>query len=65
MALSLQNIILKISAAQYEAAFSNCLKYMQNLTKVNNTYVINEGYNTTRNIRNTNKDKMYELLKKM
>ena len=35
------NSILKKLAAKYEAAFFNCLKYIKNLTKGKNTYVIN------------------------
>ena len=50
--------------AQDKASFSTCLQYIQNLTKVNNTYVINDMYDTSKNISHTNKDRMYALFNK-
>ena len=50
--------------AQDKASFSTCLQYIQNLTKVNNTYVINDMYDTSKNIRHTNKDIMSEIFNK-
>ena len=53
-----------MSEAQNEAAFSACLIYIQNLAKEKNRYIIIKGYNTSKNMRHNNKDRMYELLKK-